>query len=89
MKTRRVTTHKDTFTIPPSVQTRAKAATTKGRRIWLTPTELIDLLNQADEALNGDSNDAEHDALFAIREQLSDFFERLDRHFGGPCDNVS
>jgi len=44
--------------------------------ISVTPEELISLMQEADKALDGDSNDDEHDALYSIREQLSDIFER-------------
>jgi hypothetical protein len=34
---------------------------------------LCALIDNADQALDGDSNDIEHDALYYIREQLADF----------------
>jgi hypothetical protein len=46
------------------------------RKIVVTAGELVALLNEADEALDGDSNDAEHDALYSIRESLSEIVER-------------
>jgi hypothetical protein len=33
--------------------------------------QLRDALNEADEALGGDSNDAEHDALYSVRETIA------------------
>jgi hypothetical protein len=32
---------------------------------------LMEALNEADEALGGDSNDAEHDALYSVRETIA------------------
>lgn len=65
----------DRFIIPPDIRRRAAARTD---RIMIKPATLIALMDEADEALNGDSNDAEHDALFSIREQLSELYESGD-----------
>lgn len=59
------------FNIPQDIRDLAKAQD----RIRVSASTLVALMDEADEALNGDSNDAEHDALFSIREQLSDLFE--------------
>jgi hypothetical protein len=39
--------------------------------ITLTRHELLEMLAEADEAIDGDSNDAEYEALFSLREQLA------------------
>jgi hypothetical protein len=48
-------------------------------KITVTRAELLKLCIQADAALDGDSNDAEHDALNTIRGVLSDFLEDPER----------
>jgi hypothetical protein len=48
----------------------AEAARTKAT-VTLTVSQLNKLVRQADKALKGDSNDAEHDALFSLREALA------------------
>jgi hypothetical protein len=42
-----------------------------GEKVILTLTKLNHLIDVADIALDGDSNDAEHDALYYIREALA------------------
>jgi hypothetical protein len=64
------------FRIPDDIRKRAKMSTD---RISITPSELIDLLDTADNALNSNSNDTEHDALYLIRECLSEWFEDSTR----------
>lgn len=44
--------------------------------------ELNRLIDLADAALDGDSNDAEHDALYSIRESLADY--TTDPYRRGP-----
>jgi len=70
----------DGFKIPEDIRRAAKAS--RGF-IKLAPAELVALMDEADEALNGDSNDAEHDALFSLREQLSEIFEDPTRATNG------
>ena len=48
-------------------------AAAKREVVKLKLTELNALIDQADKALDGDSNDAEHDALYAIREALAEY----------------
>jgi len=50
-----------------------------GEKVWLEVAEIIDLLNEADKALNGDSNDAEHDALYSLRESLASYLDSPER----------
>ena len=45
----------------------------KTRTVTVTLAELNALIDQADKALDGDSNDAEHDALYAIRETMAEY----------------
>ena len=66
----------NTMTIPDDIVARAKASKDE---IVVTPSELVALMQTADEALNGDSNDAEHDALYELREELSEIFEDPNR----------
>lgn len=67
---------KEKFTIPPDV---VKMAKKSKALIRVTPKELLDLIRKADKALNGGSNDAEHDALYEIREEISNLYEDLNR----------
>jgi hypothetical protein len=46
--------------------------TKKNQLVILSLPELNALIDSADKALDGDSNDAEHDALYSIREHLAD-----------------
>jgi hypothetical protein len=48
-------------------------------KIVLTLKELNDLIDKMDDALDGDSNDYEHDVLFATRDTLSEFTSDPDR----------
>jgi hypothetical protein len=48
-------------------------------RITVRRHELLELLIEADEALDGDSNDDEHDALYSLRESLAGFLEDPSR----------
>jgi hypothetical protein len=43
-----------------------------GERVVIDLKELVALIDKADAALDGDSNDAEHDALYSIRETLAE-----------------
>jgi hypothetical protein len=47
--------------------------------IVLKSKELRALIGQADKALHGNSNDAEHDALYSIRERLAEFSQDPNR----------
>ena len=47
--------------------------------ILLKLSEVNALIDEADKALDGDSNDAEHDALYALREKLAEFSTDPDR----------
>lgn len=67
------------FVIPLDIRAKAIQETRDGLRLNVSPQELVEQMDRADQALNGDSNDAEHDALVAIREWLSDVFERHGR----------
>ena len=69
----------DTFKIPHVVRVRANRDTKNGVKIVLSPKEILKQMGEADKALNGDSNDDEHDALHSLREWLSDIFEDPDR----------
>ena len=64
-----------TFVIAKSIVHRTKLAAIRGVRVKVKPSDLLDLIRSADRALNSGSNDAEHDALYAIRENLSEIFE--------------
>lgn len=48
-------------------------------KVSMTLRELNALIDKADKALDGDSNDAEHDALYALRETLADMSTDPDR----------
>lgn len=65
--------------LPDDVLGQAKTDTKRGVKIELTPEEVVRRMKEADEALNGDSNDAEHDSLYALREWLSEILEDPDR----------
>ena len=67
------------YIIPTNVELRAHKMTEDGVKIQVTPIEIIRRIKEADVALNGTSNDAEHDALFRLREWLSEVYEDLDR----------
>lgn len=45
----------------------------------MTLTELNQLIDRADKALDGDSNDEEHDALYEIREAMAEMSTDPDR----------
>ena len=45
---------------------------TEQEHIKLSLAELSELIDAADVALDGDSHDAEHDALYSLREQLAE-----------------
>lgn len=67
------------YRLPQDTVDQAKTDTTRGVKIQITPEELIRRIKNADRALNGDSNDAEHDALYELREWLSDILEDPER----------
>lgn len=69
----------DNFTVPKDILKRARRLTKKGKRLLFTPVEILQMMDVADRALNGDSNDDEHDALFTLREELSEAYEDPDR----------
>jgi hypothetical protein len=52
---------------------------TSTESIKITVKELNALIDKADKALDGDSNDAEHDALYSLRETLSEMSQDPDR----------
>jgi hypothetical protein len=70
---------KEKFNVPKDIVARARKNTKKGEKIFFTPTEIVEMLRDADAALNGDSNDDEHDALYQLRETLSAVYEDPDR----------
>jgi len=71
------------FRLSEDVRKKAIEATIKGHRILVEPLEMVVLMDTADRALNGDSCDAEHDALYLIREKLSAIFEGYERRRSG------
>lgn len=71
------------FHLPDDVVLKAKADTLSGVCVRVRPSELVSLMVEADVALNGSSNDAEHDALVSLRETLSTFFEDPSRRETG------
>jgi hypothetical protein len=48
-------------------------------QIAVTRNELLRLMMEADKALDGDSNDDEHDALYSVREELGEIVEAPER----------
>jgi len=70
---------RDQVALPNDVVSQARIDTQRNVRIEVTPQELVDLMKDADRALNGDSNDAEHEALYRIREWMSEIIEDPDR----------
>lgn len=77
-KTHRESDDDDQFNMPADIIGRAEIFTDRGDRIMVKPNELIKQMRLIDKALNGDSNDAEHDALYHVREWLSDIYEDPD-----------
>ena len=67
------------FTITKEIRDKAKKDTRLGTVIAMTPKELIDLMELANEALGSESGDEEHDALYEINETLSEVFEDPSR----------
>lgn len=55
----------------PKEQSESAGARTQTKQISLSLTGLRKLIDKAATALSGDSNDAEHDALSEIREELA------------------
>lgn len=51
--------------------------------VTLTLAELNALIDRADKALDGDSNDAEHDALYTLRETLAKYSTDPERRVEG------
>lgn len=48
-------------------------------KVTLTLKELNDLIDKMDDALDGNSNDYEHDVLFMTRDTLSEYTSDPDR----------
>lgn len=71
------------FTMPKDIVARASVETRRGVKIHLNPHEMVMTMRQIDLALNGDSNDVEHDALSIVREWLSEVFEDPKRRTHG------
>lgn len=69
----------DQFILPDDVIEQAKMDMMRGVKVTIDPQELVRRMKHADDALNGDSNDAEHDALYALRAWLSEILEDPDR----------
>lgn len=65
----------DQYKLPSKVRRQAKEDAKKGLEIKVAPLELIEQIDKADKALNGDSNDDEHDALWEIREWIAAVLE--------------
>jgi len=70
---------REEFALPNDVVEQASIDTLRNVKIEITPSELVDLMKDADQALNGDSNDEEHDALYRIRRWMSEVVEDPDR----------
>lgn len=51
------------------------------RPVVVQASELTELLAEADAALDGDSNDAEHDALYSLRVSLAEWIEQPQRRY--------
>lgn len=66
----------DVYKLPESVRQKARQDHKAGKAFTIRPNELIAQIDAADKALNGTSNDAEHEALFFLREFLSDVLEQ-------------
>jgi hypothetical protein len=71
----------DTYNLPKATVTKAHRDFRRGERIRVGPVEIVNRLREIDRALNGDSNDDEHDALYTIREWLSGVLEDPERRF--------
>jgi hypothetical protein len=48
-------------------------------KVVLSLKELNDIIDKMDDALDGDSNDYEHDVLYMTREELAEFSSDPDR----------
>lgn len=57
------------------MKSKPKIKTTEGGKVLLTRVELASAIADAEKALAGDSNDAEHDALFSLKEWLEGLYE--------------
>lgn len=66
----------DDLTFAPVVEEMLQGPDAK---IVVTRHELLRLMLAADKALDGDSNDDEHDALYEVREGLGAFIEEPER----------
>ena len=75
--------HEEQYVLSPGVRRRARRDTRQGVQVVRTPEEIVEQLDLADRALNGESNDAEHDALYRLREWLSGALEGPGRRTGG------
>ena len=75
----RATRASEQFVIPRSVVTQATKDSAGGVMVSVDPQELVKRMQEADDAFNGESNDAEHDALVDLREWLSEIFEDTAR----------
>ena len=71
------------FIMPPDIIGRSVIETKRGVKITVTPHELMQQMREADIALNGDSNDAANEALYALREWLSEVYEDTERRTKG------
>lgn len=71
----------EVFVMPRDIVLRSRKATKRGIKFLVSPAEIMRLMTIADRALNGDSNDAEHDALYEIRELLSVIYEDPERTY--------
>lgn len=65
----------DDYSIGKDVRTKAKRDEKAGLHVNLGPLEIVEMIDTADKALNGDSNDDEHDALVEIRQYLSNILK--------------
>lgn len=63
------------FVMPADVIVKARKLTRDGVLITISPAALINRIVNADDALNSSSNDSEHDALYYLREWLSEIYE--------------
>lgn len=75
---------RETLTLPQSIAHRASQDSLNGIRICIPPNLIIGAMTRADAALNGNSNDAEHDALQELRETLSEWYEDASNRHNDP-----
>lgn len=70
------------FKVPAEVGHRACAATNAGVKITITPAEMLDRINELDQAMNVRDADLRYEALCYLRDWLSDVYEDPTRWVG-------